>query len=98
MATALKPDRKVLEQYTRRLQEVLEEAEEVGKHFDLAAMKAHFQVCSSDEDLRARIAPWVNEIRVPGFCAYALAEEGLTLLNLIAVRVCQARENPPTFL
>lgn len=89
----MKLNRTTLAQYARRLKEVLEEAGELGRFFDLEKERANFQLCTSEEDLRARIARWVNEVRVPGFCAYALAEEGFILLKLITARVIEARES-----
>ena len=90
---SMKLNRTTLTQYARRLQEVLEEAGELGRCFDLATERANFQLYTSEEDLRARIAGWVNEVRVPGFCAHALAEEGFILLKLITVKVLEARES-----
>ncbi|TXT25954.1 MAG: hypothetical protein FD131_4413 [Rhodocyclaceae bacterium] len=89
----MKLNRTTLAQYARRLKEVLEEAGEFGRFFGLAKERANFQLCTSEEDLRVRIARWVNEVRVPGFCAHALAEEGFILLKLITARVIEARES-----
>ena len=89
----MKLNRTTSTQYTRRLKEVLDEAGELGRLFDLAKDRTNFQLYASEEDLRARIAAWVNEVRVPVFCAHALAEEGFILLKLITVKVIEARES-----
>lgn len=73
-----------IENYLRRLKEVLSELETIGKLFE----------GSSKEDIAelANIAQSINKLRVPGFCGYYLAQEGLSLLNLIAVSVVNDKE------
>lgn len=72
-----------LEKYVRRLSEVQDELSEIGTIFESSI--ASLDINASQHQLLEQITLAVNKIRIPGFCAYKLAEEGLVLLNLIAV-------------
>lgn len=74
-----------LKKYHRRLSEVLEELGEAGKVFQETS--ARINLGAPESELVSRITNDVNKIvRIAGYCAYKLAEEGMALLSLIAIK------------
>lgn len=66
----------------RRLSEILTEMGLIGKIFEDSANRIDPK--APQEELLKSIA---LEIRVPGFCAFNLAEEALSLIKLLSVRI-----------
>jgi len=73
-----------IERYVGRLNEIHIELEEIGSVFTNSAN--HMKLDDSQDPLEQTVSS-MNNLRVPGYCAYKLAEEGLILLNLLSVRM-----------
>ncbi len=66
----------------RRLSEVQEELEAIRKQFE----KSYSQTKSTDsEEILKRMVAQADELKIPGFRAYHLAQEGMALLSLVSV-------------
>jgi hypothetical protein len=83
-------DESALDRCIKRLIEVQEELGTVGIIFEDSA--ARMKKGWPEQEIEKRIVEEANRIRIPGFCAYHLAEEGMALLNLIALRVTLLRK------
>ena len=70
-----------LDKHFHRLLEIEEALAEIGAIFDRESAKASPQ--NSSDALRY-IANSVNKLRIPGFFAYHLAQEALSLLHIVA--------------
>ncbi len=88
--TDIKADELALEKYIRRLSEVGEELGKIGRILERSADRVNPNL--AEEQLTHQILDELNSIRIPGFCAYKLAEEGLILLNLISVKIILLRQ------
>jgi hypothetical protein len=75
-----------LDRCVRRLQEILAELGPIGEFLENTGD------LSPGEDLARRVADQLNRVRASGYCAYKLASEAWTLLELIAVRVIALRK------
>ena len=84
------PDELALGKYIRRLSEVQEELSEIGKILQASADRVNPN--QPQEQLLSQITNELNRVRIPGFCAYKLAEEGLALLRLISVKIMLLRQ------
>jgi len=73
-----------IERYVGRLSEIHYELEEIGSVFTNSAN--HIKLDDSQDPLE-QTASSMNNLRVPGYCAYKLAEEGLILIHLLSVRM-----------
>ena len=80
----------ILEKYVQRLSEVLQELGEIGKMFEESA--AQINPRESETELMRQITNEVNQNRISGFCAYKLAEEGMALLSLIAIKAFSLKD------
>jgi hypothetical protein len=83
-------DDSALDRYFKRLIEVQEELGMLGKIFEESARR--MKKGWPEKEIEKRIVEEVNRMRIPGFCAYHLAEEGMALLNLIAVKITLLRK------
>lgn len=88
-----KSDESALDRYARRLSEVEEELAELGKFLEELDESANerFDPSASEQETYTQVTEKVYNLRIPAFCAIKLAEEGLALLNLIAVRIASLR-------
>jgi len=73
-----------IERYVGRLNEIHNELEEIGSVFTNSANQ--MKLDNSQDPLEQTVSS-MNNLRVPGYCAYKLAEEGLILLHLLSVRM-----------
>lgn len=73
---------KNLDKDLHRLVEIMERMGEIGAIFEREGAKASPQ---SDSDALLYINDSVNKVRILGFFAYHLAQEGLSLLHVLAV-------------
>lgn len=80
-----------LEDHFRRLLEIEEALGEIGAAFSSASNLVS-STPKGDNTLQ-QICEMVNRLRVPGFFAYHLAQEGLALLSVIAASAALAKEN-----
>jgi len=77
-----------IDRHMRRLLEIQDELGEMAPIFtDVSG-----QIDESSFDLEDYVST-VNKLRVPGFYAYQLAEEGLLIIQLLAVRKTLISEN-----
>ncbi len=74
-----------LDNEARRLAEVLSELAEIGQVMNDVVAAA--QPEGSREQLLRYLAEKIDKTRIPGFCAYNLAEEALSLVRLLSVRI-----------
>lgn len=74
-----------LDKEARRLSEILDEMGLIGKIFEDSAVRVDPK--APKEELLKSITLEINRTRVPGFCAYNLAEEALSILKLLSVRI-----------
>ena len=75
---------KSLDYEARRLAEILDELGEIGTILDDSA--ARINTGQAEKDLMQQIAQEINVTRIPGFVAYNLSQEGITLLSLLSIR------------
>ncbi len=75
---------KSLDSEAQRLTEILDELGEIGAILD--ASVARIRPDQTEEDLMQQIVKEINVTRIPGFVAYNLSQEGISLLSLLSVR------------
>lgn len=80
-----------LDNEARRLTEILNELGRIGKILEESATRVDPE--APEEELLKVITLEINRTRVPGFCAYNLAEEALSLLKLLSVRIALLERN-----
>lgn len=73
---------KDLDKDIHRLAEIMERMGEIGAVFEQENAKTSPQ---SESDALLYIENSVNKVRIPGFIAYHLAQEGLCLLHVLAI-------------
>jgi hypothetical protein len=73
---------KDLDKDLHRLVEIMERMGEIGAIFEQANAKTSPQ---SKSDALLHIEDSVNKVRIPGFFAYHLAQEGLSLVHVLAI-------------
>jgi len=78
-----------LDRCVRRLQEIAEEAGIIGHFF---TQRPSSISGSTRKDLINSATAWVNESRVPGYCGFKLAEEGVVLIHQVAARIAVLRK------
>ena len=81
-----------IDRHMRRLLEIQDELGEMAPIFtDISGQtdRSSFDLEDYESDYVSR----VNKLRVPGFYAYRLAEEGLIIIQLLAVRKTLINEN-----
>ncbi|MFX0202192.1 MAG: hypothetical protein ACFFCW_39270 [Candidatus Hodarchaeota archaeon] len=83
-------DESALDRCIKRLIEVQRELGRLGIIFEQSA--ARMEKGWPEQEIEKRIVEEANRIRIPGFCAYHLADEGMALLNLIALRITLLRK------
>ena len=83
-------DEPALDSCINRLIEVQEELGRLETIFGASSTQMEENV--SEQEIERLIVKEVNRMRIPGFCAHKLAEEGIALLNLIAVRMILLRQ------
>ena len=76
-----------LDAHVQRFIEINEALGEIGTIFE--SVGAQTASGSSETDPLEQIAQSVNKLRIPGFFAYHLAQEALSLLNVISAPLCQ---------
>jgi len=76
------------EQCLDRLLEICDEAGKIGNFFTRPIGIDH----STQERLAETLTDWVNRSRVPGYCGFKLAEEGIILIQQITVCITVLRE------
>jgi len=69
---------------------VQEELSEMGKSLQASADRVNPN--QPQEQLLSQIRNETNKVRIPGFCAYKLAEEDLALLQLMSVKIILLRQ------
>ena len=80
-----------LDSHVQRFIEIGEALGEIGTIFESIGTKTESE--SSDSDPLEQIAQNVNKLRVPGYFAYHLAQEALSLLNVIAASAALAKKD-----
>jgi hypothetical protein len=80
-----------LEKHLRRLLEIEQTLGEIGDIFSSESGQT-ISTAKADDPLH-KISEMVNRLRVPGFFAYHLAQEGLVLLNVIAASAAFTKKN-----
>jgi len=78
------PDYIKIENCIRRIMEISDELEAIGKIFE----NSHTFVNGSTLET---LSNSINELKIPGFCAFHLAQEGISLLNLTGVIIATNR-------
>ncbi len=73
-----------INRYIKRLNDIHQEIAEIGRHFEESSQQ--IKTGEATESLEETIT-LVNKFRIPGYCAYKLAEEGLTLVHLLSVKI-----------
>lgn len=81
---------KNLDKDLQRLVEIMERMGEIGAIFEREGAIASPQ---SDSDALLYINDSVNKVRIPGFFAYHLAQEGLSLLHVLALSCAIGKES-----
>ncbi len=76
---------KSLDNEARRLSEILDEIGLIGKILEDSAIRVDPK--APQEELLKSITIEIKRTRVPGFCAYNLAEEAFSLLKLLSARI-----------
>lgn len=70
-----------LDRHVKRFMEVAQALAEIGTIFESSAARIS---CESETEALESAVQSVNELRIPGFFAYHLAQEGLSLVKIIA--------------
>jgi hypothetical protein len=80
-----------LDSHVQRFIEISEALGEIGTIFESVDTKTASG--SSESDPLEQISQSVNKVRIPGFFAYHLAQEALSLLNVIAASAALAKKD-----
>jgi hypothetical protein len=78
-----------LENYDKRLKEVLAEIGQLGGTFEEISQK---KIDNPDDTVES-----VNKLRISGFKGYFLAQEGLAIINLIGISLVDQPERQKEF-
>lgn len=73
-----------ISRYMKRLSEIHEEISGIGYLFEESSRQTDIE--ETNESIEEAVA-LVNKLRVPGYCAYKLAEEGLILVHLLSIKI-----------
>jgi hypothetical protein len=79
----------LLEKEFRRLLEILADLGSIGTELEKTADTVNLK--ASEEQLARQLVDHINFVRVPGYCAYQLTQEAITLLYLLAVKIHSLR-------
>jgi hypothetical protein len=81
-----------ISKHFRRMIEIEEALAEVGPLFE--RFTGNLVTSASTENLTSQIVNDVNNLRIPGFFAYHLAQEGIALLHMITAAGAILRTSP----
>ena len=70
---------------TRRLTQIMHELGEIGRILDESASRIDLSL--PEKELMKQLTSEINTTRVPGYCAFNLGQEALSLLKLLSARV-----------
>ncbi len=78
-----------LDKHFHRLIEIEEALGEIGSMFE----NTHTKLNTTGESIELQIADTVNKLRIPGFFAYHLSQEGLSLLHILSATCAIAKKD-----